>query len=86
MPEPSVGDPYQVEVGWATNKGGVRTTNEDAFCAVTQAANMPRGLHGFYAVADGMGGEANGEVASRTAVDLLVDRLKGWGMEAWPNP
>lgn len=71
-----------------THPGKVRTNNEDNFHIVqfgrylrTVLTSLPDGLypeetdrpgHGFV-VADGMGGHAAGEVASHTAIALLVE-------------
>ena len=51
-----------------TDLGRRRTTNEDAFYVDDEL--------GLYVVADGMGGHAAGEVASREAVDTLYGMVK----------
>src|SRR5580700_2123069 len=65
---PSHSLPFQ-RAGYAlTDLGRKRTSNEDAFF-------MDDAL-GLYIVADGMGGHAAGEVASREAVDTLYGMVK----------
>jgi len=77
-----------VEVSGLSHRGLVRENNEDHFLVSrvdrtmqTLASNMPPGavpdrsedtVYGML-VADGMGGHAAGEVASRTAIATLVD-------------
>jgi serine/threonine protein phosphatase PrpC len=53
-----------------TDVGKKRTNNEDAFLIDQQL--------GLYAVADGMGGHAAGEVASRMAIDVVKKELHNW--------
>ncbi|MEO7191757.1 MAG: PP2C family serine/threonine-protein phosphatase [Vicinamibacterales bacterium] len=59
-----------------------REQNEDAYCA--------RADLGLYVVADGMGGHAAGEVASRMAVDAIeafvVETRDGPPAGGWPMP
>ena len=54
-----------------SDKGLVRKENEDQFC-------IEKDL-GLLAIADGMGGYASGEVASKMAVEILRDSLKKEG-------
>ena len=77
----------QVELAARSDQGNVRPNNEDHFLVVhfhraldTRLTNLPDGLIPIQAkevgygmvVADGMGGEAAGEVASREAIRILL--------------
>jgi protein phosphatase len=64
----------QISSGGATHVGMVRTNNEDCF-RVVQSLNL-------YVLADGMGGEAHGEVASALAVESVVKHC----LEGVENP
>ena len=64
----------QISSGGATHVGMVRTNNEDCFRIV-----QPLQL---FVLADGMGGEAHGEIASALAVETVVKHC----MEGQENP
>ena len=64
-----MGGPLRIEVAGETNVGMKRTHNEDNFSIIEES--------GLYIVADGMGGHASGEIASKMAVDVHARVLRG---------
>lgn len=93
----------QVDLAGLSHPGKVRPNNEDHFLIVrfdrsmrTLLTNLPPGdipdqsgetAYGMLVV-DGMGGEAAGEVASRTAVSILIDlvlRTPDWILSLDPR-
>ena len=59
---------FRLEMTCLSDKGKVRTQNEDAVGADQE--------FGIAVVADGIGGHRSGEVASRMAVDIVLTRLQ----------
>jgi len=63
-----------VHFGQASDFGKVRTNNEDAMASFIPASRKQARTHGYlFAVADGVGGMDFGEVASATAVKVMVE-------------
>lgn len=65
-----------VNFGHGSSPGRVRETNEDYHRVKTYST--PRGSLVFLAVADGMGGAAAGEHASKIAVEVVTDAIGGY--------
>jgi PPM family protein phosphatase len=63
-----------MEFGVRSDTGRVRENNEDSFCLAPEL--------NLFVLSDGMGGQASGEVASRLAVETVVQHCR----EAAANP
>lgn len=62
-----------VQFGQATDPGKVRTNNEDAMGSFIPNSRHQARSHGYlFALADGVGGMAFGEIASSTAIDVVL--------------
>jgi serine/threonine protein phosphatase PrpC len=65
-------------VGQRSDPGQIRELDEDSLFILTMAPTYESRtgpMLGFFAVADGMGGHAGGEIASRMALQVLVERV-----------
>ena len=68
----------RLRVGYATDPGQVREVDEDSLLVVTgleMVEGVPHPSVGLFAVADGMGGHDDGQVASRRVVEVLAEEL-----------
>ena len=75
-----VDNSFRIEAWGDTHVGMKRPLNEDVFLLDTDS--------GVFLVADGMGGHAAGEVASRVATEEIVRSFKttpGMADETWPE-
>ncbi len=75
LPEPQA---IRLLVGQRSDPGQVRELDEDSLFVLTMAPTYESRtgpVLGLFAVADGMGGHASGEVASRMALQVLVERV-----------
>jgi protein phosphatase len=90
MSADSKGRILQLISGSAIDKGKRRENNEDSLLTFngSLALDSLQQVFGFYAVADGMGGHLNGEVASENALrslgDYVMDKL--YNPLFGPNP
>jgi protein phosphatase len=67
-----IDDRLRVTFGQLTDPGRARERNEDSLCAVEPAdEHLLRERGRLFVVADGMGGHARGDVASRVAVETV---------------
>lgn len=71
-------DYVELRSGRLTHMGQQRQLNQDSFLAidinrVSRSMGLPIGV---YAVADGMGGQSSGEVASALVIDTLIKRIE----------
>jgi serine/threonine protein phosphatase PrpC len=69
---------YRLLVGQRSDPGQVRELDEDSLFVLTLAPTYQSRTGpslGLFAVADGMGGHAGGEVASKMALQVLVERV-----------
>lgn len=65
-----------VQFGQASDPGKVRTNNEDSMGSFIPSSRQQARSHGYlFAVADGVGGLDLGEVASSTAISVLIDEF-----------
>ena len=64
----------EIVTGAHSDTGKVRTRNEDAFVCMSGRPDLVN-VDAIFGVADGMGGHAAGDVASRIAVDHITAQM-----------
>lgn len=73
LPVPAYGSEVTLEFAFGTEQGPERKNNEDSLYCEPGGSERARDKGWLFAVADGMGGAAMGEVASQMAVRALSD-------------
>ena len=74
---PSSSSMLDLEFAELTDVGRVRDHNEDYSGHVLPSSETDGRVHGWlFAVADGVGGEERGEVASQTAIETLIEGFR----------
>lgn len=69
--------PLRLDVGCSTDRGRKRRINEDSYAVWVPADDAERERVGaLFVVADGMGGHAHGELASRLAVETIREQYR----------
>lgn len=69
------------QIGRRSHPGKVRRVNEDSLLCIELSTNQQGRIlpHGLYAVADGMGGHAAGDLASSLVVNAVAEKVLGDG-------
>lgn len=76
---------FKLEVGSATDVGRQRQDNQDRYAVWLRGRGESSELSALLLVADGMGGERGGAMASQTAVDRILEWLTSGHYRTWPE-
>lgn len=73
QPRSAISPMLEIEFAELTDVGRVRSHNEDSLGHYAPASSVDARSHGWlFAVADGVGGQDRGEVASRMTIDIMM--------------
>jgi serine/threonine protein phosphatase PrpC len=91
---PEYASNYLQEISYAaaTDVGEQRDRNEDDFVTILQIMQLEgksqisdRSFRGLFVVCDGMGGHEGGEIASKIAVNSIIDQFKPFWIDTLPG-